>query len=157
MKSHEPGDRADGIDMVVVEFIHAIRRMNVLPRQPCDEAFIAAREQVLGRIVPSELRVMYSKFDGVEVRAMPVTSQGIRVWPLNEVRVTGPRESGTHGTCLVFADYLLSSIEYGYNPETSCIVLLNGPASQVVASDLADFLRKCIEDRRSIYGDPGSS
>lgn len=151
MKPDDGDERTRCVDIAVLEFVRDLRRMNVLPRAPCSEVFIAEREQALGHAVPLELRILYGRFDGVNVRAMPATSRGIRVWPLNEVRMTGPGESGAHGACLVFADFLLSSIEYGCSLETNGIVLLNGATSLSVANDLAGFLRKCVEDHPSIY------
>ncbi|MEP7123459.1 MAG: SMI1/KNR4 family protein [Byssovorax sp.] len=139
--------------MAALDFVRALRLMNVLPRTPLRAVAMAEWEQKLGRELPAELKTLYGCFDGVDVSAMPVTSQGIRVWPLSELRLTGPGESGAHGSCFVFADFLLSSIEYGFSLETNDIVLLDGAASQVVADELADFLRKCLQDHPSIYGE----
>jgi hypothetical protein len=139
------------LEDAIQDTIVALRAAGVTSRRPLDDVEVAQRELELARKIPHDLRVLYSRFDGVPLQDLPITSQLIRVWPLSEVRVADSSESGECGDCLVFADFLLSSIEYGINFEKDYVVLLNGEDSQVVAENLGDFLRKCLSDDRSLY------
>jgi len=53
---------------------------------------------------------------------------------------------------LVFADFLLSSIEYGICIESGEVLLLDWEQTVVVAETLTTFLLKCTRGDRSIWG-----
>jgi hypothetical protein len=138
------------LDEAFAAFDRALQRIGVTTRPGRDDVAIAERERELGLEIPAPLKALYRRFDGVDLGA--VSNEAIRFWPLKELRPAGANEAVTFGACLVFADFLLSSIEYGIAMGTGSVVLLNGAASQLVADDLPGFVAKCAGDDRSLYG-----
>lgn len=139
------------LDRAVLDFDRMLRRTHVIPRPACDGPSLDQRERVLGRALPTELRAVYGRFDGVDVGAMGLTTRAIRIWPLGELWIAGTAEAGAFGDCIVFADFLLSSIEYGYCLTVNGIVSLDGAESRLVADGLYAFLVKCLADDPSLY------
>lgn len=132
------------LDRAIREFMSAMGRSSIAVRPGLSAASIAQLSMSLGRPLPEDLRVVYTFFAGIQLEDVPVTVNApIRIWPGTELRVAGPHESGDFGDCLVFADYLLSSSEYGIAFSDGKIVNLCGAKSSVAAPDLAEFLHRC--------------
>lgn len=79
----------------------------------------------------------------------------IRFWPLVEIRPLED-ETGvsTHSDYFIFADFLISSHEYGIRLSTSHlpeVALIGGVAPKAVASSFTAFLARYLSDPESIH------
>lgn len=130
--------------------MRAYEREGIKPRPAASNLEIATREGLLGGRIPEALKEVYRIFDGIDLGAMPIRpNEMVRIWPLEELELSSV--AGPFGQCVMFADYLLSSGEYGY-VEKERIILLRGSLSQEIAPNMEEFFGKCLTKDRSLFG-----